>query len=232
MSEWFRSWSAKSVTLVRIQLLTQYVVVLIEHKQFNLKVMSLDLTKGERLDITKTNPGLTIAAAGLGWDVRAGAGEAFDLDAFAIILESGKLKDMPNHVLYFGSPKSGGKPTIMGSAVVHSGDNLTGAGAGDDETIMIEFSKLPTSVTEILICVNIYQAVSRRQNFGQVNNAFVRIYDFSSKAEICKYDLSEDFSAFNAMIMGKLYLKDGEWKFQAVGEGKNGDINELCVAYQ
>lgn len=194
---------------------------------------TVNLEKGQRVDITKTNPGLKVAAIGLGWDVKAGAGDAFDLDAFGLALQGKKLKELPAHILYFGSPKTANKPQILGGALTHSGDNLTGAGEGDDETILVDFSKLPATVDEIIVCVNIYKAASRNnQNFGQVNNAFVRIYDFDSKAEILKFDLSEDYSAFNGMVMGKLYLKDGEWKFQAVGEGKNGDINEIAQLFQ
>lgn len=186
-----------------------------------MNTVSLDLTKGQRLDITKTNPSLKIAAIGLGWD----AGNNFDLDAFILALKNGKIESAPRDVLFFNNKK------LFNGGIIHSGDNLTGAGDGDDETMTVDFSKLPSDITEIVICVNIYQAESRRQNFGQVNNAFVRVYDFDTKAEICKFDLSEDYSAFNAMIMGKLYLKDGEWKFQAIGEGKNGSITEVSESY-
>lgn len=189
--------------------------------------MELNLVKGERIDLTKTNPSLKVAGIGLGWD----AGNNFDLDVFVMALESGKLKN-PTHLLYFNSPKVGGKPTILAGALIHSGDNLTGVGDGDDETVLMDISKLPAEVTEVLVCVNIYQADSRRQNFGQVQNAFIRAYDNDSKQELFKYDLSEDYSAFTAMIMGKFYKKDGEWKFQAIGEGKNGSISEIAGAYQ
>lgn len=188
--------------------------------------VTLNLTKGERVDLTKTNPQLKIAAIGLGWDVRSGAGADFDLDAFALGLTGKKLVNAPGHICYFGNK------SILDRSIEHSGDNLTGAGAGDDETIKVDFSKIPAGVDEIIVCVNIYQAESRgRQNFGQVQNAFIRVYDFETKAEILKYDLSEDYSAFNGMVMGKLYLNNGEWKFQAIGEGKNGDINVIASAF-
>lgn len=193
---------------------------------------SLNLTKGERVDLTKTNPGLKIAAIGLGWDANAGTSSAFDLDAFAIGLSGGKVaKPLPESVLYFGSPKVAGKLAILNEGLVHSGDNLTGVGSGDDETILVDFSKLPSNVDEVLICVNVYDAASRRQNFGMVNNAFIRAYDFETKNEILKFDLTEDYSSFSGMIMGKLYMKDGEWKFQAVGQGANGDINQIAGQY-
>lgn len=192
---------------------------------------SIDLSKGQRLDLTKTNPGLKIAAIGLGWDIASSGGD-FDLDAFALALENGKIKSAPKDILYFNSPKIDSKPTLFGGGLIHSGDNLTGAGDGDDETMLCEFGKLPSEVTEIIICVNIYEAIARRQNFGQVNNAFIRVYDFDTKAEICKYDLSEDYSAFNAMVMGKLYLKDSEWKFQAIGTGDNGTIIDVAKKFE
>lgn len=195
--------------------------------------MSLDLTKGQRLDLTKTNPGLKIVAFGLGWDPKDN-GHPFDLDSFALALKGGKLKgELPDNILYFNSPKKNNFPTLLDGALVHSGDNLTGVGAGDDETITVDLSKLPADVDEVVICVNIYQAPSRgNQNFGMVDNAFVRVYDGDSKNELCKFDLTEDYSAFNAMVMGKMYLKDGEWKFQAIGTGKNGDIVAVATGFQ
>lgn len=179
---------------------------------------TLNLVKGQRVDLTKTNPGLKAIALGLGWDVRNGAGDAFDLDAFAVALKDGKLDD----VVYFNHK------TAYSGAINHSGDNLTGEGAGDDETIVMLLDKIPAGVTEVMVCVNIYQAASRRQNFGQVQNAFIRVYDKDTNTELAKYDLSEDYSAFNGMVMGKIYLKDSEWKFQAVGEGVNGSIVEIA----
>lgn len=192
---------------------------------------TLNLTKGQRLDLTKTNPGLKIAAVGLGWDVKHGSGDDFDLDAFAMALESGKIKSAPADVLFFNSPKVSGKPTLFAGGLVHSGDNLTGAGDGDDETILVDFSKIPSNITEVIIAVNIYEAPARHQNFGMIENAFIRIYDFDTKQELCKYDLTEDYSANNGLVMGKLYLKDGEWKFQAIGEGKNGTITEIAQTF-
>ena len=191
----------------------------------------VSLVKGDRVDLTKTNPGMKVMAIGLGWDTKAGGGADFDLDAFALALTAGKLKDAPGHILYFGSPKTANKPTIMAGALVHSGDNLTGAGAGDDETILIETSKLTADVDQIIICVNIFEATSRRQNFGMVENAFCRIYDWDTKVEIARFDLTEDASGKTALVFGKVYLKDGEWKFQAIGEGKDGDINDVAQLY-
>ena len=160
-------------------------------------------------------------AVGLGWDVNEKPGESFDLDAFAVVLSNGK-KMSPDHVCYFN------QKNILGGAVVHQGDNLTGAGAGDDETMVVELSKLPADSSEVMLCVNIYQATERRQNFGRVENAFIRLYDFDTKAVICKFDLTEDYSAFTGMIMAKVYLKDGEWRCQAIGEGRSGSIPEIA----
>lgn len=187
---------------------------------------SLNLTKGERVDLTKTNPGLKLAAVGLGWDANGGTSSAFDLDAFAIALSAGKAV-VPGlaGVCYFNNKK-------LLNSIETLGDNLTGVGAGDDETIIVNIANVPANVDEILVCVNIYEAASRRQNFGMVNNAFIRIYDKDTNQEIMKFDLSEDYSSFNGMIMGKLYKKDAEWKFQAVGQGVNGDIAAIVASYQ
>lgn len=185
----------------------------------------VSLVKGEKVDITKTNPGLKIAAIGLGWDT-SGSSSTFDLDAFCLALTGGKLVDAPGHILYFGNKD------IMGGALHHTGDNLTGAGNGDDETMLVNFSKLPAGVDQIIICANIYQAASKRQNFGMVNNAFVRIYDKDTNVEIARFDLSEDASAKSGMVFGKLYLHQGEWKFQAIAELKDGDINQIAGTYR
>jgi tellurium resistance protein TerD len=143
------------------------------------------------------------------------------LDAFAFSLNGGKLVDGKKSILFFGNKKCTG--------MEQGGDNLTGVGDGDDETIKVDLSQLPGD--ELLVGVNIYQAESKRQNFGQVNNAFVRLYDAETNTELMKYDLTEDYSKFTAVVVGKLYKKDGEWKFQALGEGKNGDINALAAPY-
>lgn len=184
---------------------------------------TVSLQKGERADLTKTNPGLKVAHVGLGWDVANQGNAAFDLDAFALLLAGGKLTDK-NRLVFFNNK------TYQG--VEHMGDNLTGAGDGDDETIKVTLAAVPADVDEVLICVNIYDAETRKQNFGQVNNAFIRVYDADTNEELLKFDLSENYSAFNAMVMGKLYRRDGEWKFQSIGEGKNGDINAIAQAYR
>lgn len=186
---------------------------------------TLNLQKGERVDLTKTNPGLKLANVGLGWDINAGNSGTFDLDAFAFSLKASKLKgSLAESVCYFGNK------TLVG--VQHGGDNLTGAGDGDDETIKIDLAAVPADVDEILIGVNIYQAASKRQNFGMVNNAFIRVYDADTKAELVKFDLTEDYSAFTGVIAGSLYRKDGEFKFKAVGSGINGDIDAIATPFK
>ncbi len=189
-----------------------------------METQTLNMTKGERVDLTKGNPGLKVVKVGLGWDVNAGNGDAFDLDAFAIPLTSGKLADI-RKIVYFNN--------LTGPGIGHSGDNLTGVGDGDDETITVKLAEVEANVDEIVIAINIFDAVNRKQNFGMVNKAFIRLYNGENPTEeLKKFDLSEDYSAFNAMLMGKLYKKDGEWKFQAIGEGKNGNINALADLFK
>lgn len=184
----------------------------------------INISKGERIDLTKGNAGLAIVHVGLGWDVASSDSAPFDLDASAFVLKTGqKLHSGSSSVIFFKN--------LHGPGIEHMGDNLTGVGEGDDETIKIDFSKLPAETEEVLIVVNIFSAETRNQNFGQVKNAFVRVFNPADNTELAKYDLSEDYSKFNAMIMGRVYKKDGEWKFQAVGEGKNGDLNVLAGAY-
>lgn len=184
---------------------------------------TINLQKGGRADLTKTNPGLTIAHIGCGWDAAAPGGATIDLDAFAIILKDGKLYP-GNAIVYFNHKTEAG--------IEHMGDNLTGVGDGDDETIKIDLSKVPADVTEVVIAVNIFEADKKKQNFGMVNNAFIRVYDPANPTNvIVKYDLSEDHSSFNGMVLGSLYRKDGEWKFRAIGEGKNGSIIDISNAY-
>lgn len=186
---------------------------------------TLNLVKGEKVDLTKERAGLKEINVGLGWDTNSGNGGTFDLDAFALLLKSGKLFDGVHSIIYFHNK--------TGHGLQHMGDNLTGAGDGDDETIKIHLGQVPADVNEILICVNIYQAAQKHQNFGMVNNAFIRIYDAENPTnEILKFDLSEDYSAFTGLVMGKLYRKDNEWKFQAVGEGKNGTIQDIALPYE
>lgn len=183
----------------------------------------LSLVKGQKIDLTKGNSSLTKLGLGLGWDVNAGNGAAFDLDAFALLLKGGKLFDGNNGVVFFNNISSHG--------VSHSGDNLTGQGDGDDETIFVDLSAVPADVEEIQLCVNIFDAQTRSQNFGMVKNAFIRAYDANTQQELAKYDLSEDYSMNNCVIFGRVYRHNGEWKFEAMGVGTNGSIIDVASAY-
>lgn len=191
---------------------------------------SVALVKEQKLDLTK-GTGLTLLCIGLGWDVATSGGDV-DLDATIIALNAErKLKDS-GHVLYFGSPKNAaGQPCILNGAMIHSGDNLTGAGDGDDETLTIDLTKLPDEVVEMEVFINIFQADSRNQKFGMVKNAFARMYDGTTKAELAKYDLNEDYSSNTGVLMVRIYKHNGEWKVQALGNGKNGSINDILKDY-
>lgn len=179
----------------------------------------LSLVKGQKVDLTKSNPGLTKFAFGLGWDLQPGV--TFDLDAFAFLVD-GAGKECANPV-FFGH--------LSGEGVKHSGDNLTGAGDGDDEVITIEQSALPANCEKVILGVNIYNA-KPGQNFGQVKGCFCRAFDPQTPDQsIVRYDLNEDYSTKTAILVGEFYKKDGEWKFNALGEGKDGDINTLRSAY-
>lgn len=187
--------------------------------------MPISLSKGQKVDLTKTNPGLTKVQIGLGWDVnKYDGGSAFDLDAAAFLLNSnGKVRDHGDFIFYSNLSHASG-------AVVHAGDNLTGGGDGDDEQIIVDLSKVPADVQKIDFTVTIYQAEERRQNFGQVSNAYIRVMDDSSK-ELIRYDLGEDFSIETAVVVGELYRNGSEWKFNAIGSGFQGGLKALCANY-
>lgn len=188
--------------------------------------MGVNLTKGQKVSITKDNPGLQKVVVGLGWDVNAfDTGGSFDLDAAAFMLtESGKVSRQEDFV-FFGNLKD------PSGAVEHLGDNLTGAGEGDDEQIKINLGLVPDNIVKIAFTVTIYDAEARRQNFGQVNNAFIRVYNEATGEEMLKYDLGEDFSIETAAVFGELYKNNGEWKFNAIGSGYQGGLAALCANY-
>lgn len=188
---------------------------------------TISLEKGNKLNLTKDAPGLKNAAIGLGWDVNEEPGKpAFDLDASVFMLNAqGKLSKEKNFVFFHNLSSPCG-------SVQHSGDNLTGVGDGDDETINVDLAKVPEDVNELHFIVNIYQAAQRNQNFGQVKKAFIRIYDKDTKAEILKYDLSEDQSSQTAMLMGRLYRHNTEWKFEATGTGEKAGLDTYLARYR
>ena len=188
--------------------------------------MGVCLTKGQKISLTKENPGLKKVVVGLGWDVNAfDTGGDFDLDAAAFLLtDSGKVSKQEDFV-FFGNLKH------PSGAVEHVGDNLTGAGDGDDEQIKVNLGLVPDNIVKIAFTVTIYDAETRRQNFGQVSNAFIRVYNEETGEEILKYDLGEDFSIETAAVFGELYKNNGEWKFNAIGCGYQGGLAALCANY-
>lgn len=188
--------------------------------------MGVCLTKGQKVSLSKGNPGLKDVVVGLGWDVnRYDTGGDFDLDAAAFLLaENGRVTRNEDFVFY-------GNLQHPSGAVTHLGDNLTGAGDGDDEQIVIDLSLVPAAITKIAFTVTIYEAEVRRQNFGQVSNAFIRIYNKATGEELLRYDLGEDFSIETAAVFGELYNHNGEWKFNAIGSGYQGGLAALCGNY-
>ena len=189
--------------------------------------MPISLQKGQKVSLTKGNPGLKKVVVGLGWDVNQfDTGGDFDLDAAAFLLgDSGKTAKSEDFVFY-------GNLTHPSGSVQHMGDNLTGEGDGDDEQILIELSKVPAEYDRIVIVVNIYDCIKRKQEFGMIKNAFIRIVDGKTNRELCKYNLSENYSGMTAMIFGEIYRHNGEWKFNAIGQGTTDtNIGELCRHY-
>lgn len=188
--------------------------------------MPINLQKGQKVDLTKGNPGLKKIIIGLGWDVNQYDGGAdFDLDAAAFLLtDTGKVPSDADFVFY-------GNLKHNSESVIHMGDNLTGEGDGDDEQILVDLSKTPENISKIAFTVTIYDAEKRSQNFGQVSNAFIRIVDESSNVELIHYDLGEDFSIETAVVVGELYKHNGEWKFNAIGSGFQGGLAALCKNY-
>jgi len=175
--------------------------------------MSVTLTKGGNVSLTKQAPNLRAVMIGLGWDERSTSGAEFDLDASALMLgESGKILS-DQHFVFFNNLKS------PEGSVEHTGDNLTGGGDGDDEKILVQLGQVPAECHKIVFPVSIYEAPQRGQNFGQVRNAFIRVVNQDGGAELTRYDLTEDASSETAMIFGELYRHGGEWKFRAVGQG-------------
>lgn len=188
--------------------------------------MPINLSKGQKVDLTKGNPGLQNIRVGLGWDVNAfDSGADFDLDAAAFMVgENGKCPTEQEFIFYGNLSHSSG-------SVKHLGDNLTGEGEGDDEQIEIDLAKIPENISKVAFTVTIYDSDTRNQNFGQVSNAFIRIVDESSNEEIIRYDLGEDFSIETAVVVGELYRHNGEWKFNAIGSGFQGGLAALCGHY-
>ncbi|MCW2244656.1 tellurium resistance protein TerD [Azospirillum fermentarium] len=187
--------------------------------------MSVSLSKGGNVSLSKSEPDLKKILIGLGWDARATDGADFDLDASAFML--GANHKVPNEkaFIFYNNLRS------ADGSVEHTGDNRTGSGDGDDEAITVDLAKVPGEIQTIAITVTIHDAEVRRQNFGQVKNAFIRIVNDETGKEIARYDLSEDYSTETAMIFAEVYRRDSEWKFRAVGQGYSGGLAVMCAQF-
>ncbi len=202
--------------------------------------MGVNLQKGQKVDLTKGNSGLRGVMVGLGWDevkkqgggggflsgLFGGAGQSqedIDCDASAFLLTNGKISDI-NDVVYYGNLKN------SSSTVLHQGDNLTGAGDGDDEQIFVNLQAVPQQYEKIVFVVTIYQARERRQHFGLVKNCFIRLVDVDTNQELCRYNLSENYDNYTAMVFGEVYRHNGEWKFGAIGQPTNDNgVGEIAA---
>ncbi len=196
--------------------------------------MSISLQKGQKVSLSKDNAGLSKIVVGLGWDeapqkktwLFGGGNETIDCDASAIMLKGGKLADKAD-LVYFGNLKH------RSGSVQHMGDNLTGEGDGDDEQIVIDLDRVPAEYDKIVIVVNIYDAVKKKQDFGMIQNAFVRLVDSRNNTELLKYNLTDDYSQMTAIIFGEVYRHNGEWKFAAVGQGTSDPgLGQLAGRYR
>lgn len=188
--------------------------------------MPINLAKGQKVSLTKGNPGLRKIMVGLGWDVNAfDSGADFDLDASAFLAGANGKCPTEREFIFYGNLEH------ASGAVKHMGDNLTGDGDGDDEQIAVDLGLIPANIEKIAFTVTIYDAESRRQNFGQVSNAFCRIVNESTGEELVRFDLGEDFSIETAVVVGELYKNNGEWKFNAIGSGFQGGLAALCGHY-
>ena len=187
--------------------------------------MALSLSKGGNLSLTKTDPNLNKLLIGLGWDERATSGAEFDLDASIFLLgANGRVRGDQDFIFYNQLKSDNG-------AVEHTGDNRSGQGDGDDETVKINLPLVPADVEKIVITVTIHDAQARNQNFGQVANAFIRVVNDETGNEVVRFDLAEDYSIETAMVFGEVYRHNGEWKFRAVGQGYSGGLAAMCGQY-
>ena len=187
--------------------------------------MAISLSKGGNVNLSKEAPGLNKIVVGLGWDARATDGAAFDLDASAFLVKlDGKVRTDSDFCFY-------NNKVVAGGAVQHAGDNTTGAGDGDDETIKVELFKIPADLDKVVFAVTIHEAEVRKQNFGQVNHAYIRVVNEEGGQELARYDLSEDASIETSMIFGEIYRIGADWKFKAVGQGFAGGLGPLASSF-
>ncbi len=187
--------------------------------------MAISLNKGGNLSLSKTDPNLVRILIGLGWDERATDGAAFDLDASAFLLTAtGKVRGDHDFIFYNQLKSQDG-------SVEHTGDNRSGQGEGDDETLLVDLSRVSAEIEKIAITVTIHDAQTRGQNFGQIANAFIRVVNQDTNVEVVRFDLAEDYSTETAMVFGEVYRHNGEWKFKAVGQGYSGGLAAMCQQY-
>ncbi len=190
--------------------------------------MSINLTKGQRISLEKVAPGLEAGLIGLGWDVnQADMGAEFDLDASAFLLGGDEKLVSDEHLVFYNNPKSPDPE----NAIEYMGDNRTGAGEGDDEVILVNLPKVPSDIEKIAITVSIYEAHKRKQNFGQVDNAYVRLVDIQTKKEVLRYDLTEEYSVETGLIVAELYRSNREWRVNAVGAGFKDGLPAILEKY-
>ena len=190
--------------------------------------MGISLAKGERISLEKVAPGLTEAFVGLGWDTNpTDSGYDFDLDGSLFVLGSDEKLLSDKHFIFYNNLTS----PDANKSIQHMGDNLTGAGEGDDELIKIKLQQVPPEVQKIVVTVTIHEAEKRKQNFGQVQNAFIRVVNPQNQDEVVRYDLTEDYSVETALIMAAIYRKDNEWRVKAVGSGYQGGLQALLDRY-
>lgn len=187
--------------------------------------MAISLSKGGNVSLSKSEPGLKKILIGLGWEARSTDGADFDLDASAFMLGSNHKTRVDADFIFYGNLQA------ADGSVVHTGDNKTGSGDGDDEAIKVNLDLVPADVQTVAITVTIHDADVRKQNFGQVKDAFIRIVNDESQKEIARYDLSEDYSTETAMIFGEIYRHNGDWKFRAVGQGYSGGLAAMCAQF-
>ncbi|GGT51671.1 MULTISPECIES: TerD family protein [Actinomadura] len=187
--------------------------------------MGVSLAKGGNVSLTKAAPNLTAVTVGLGWDVRATTGADFDLDASALMLASTGKVMSDQHFVFFNNLRS------PDGSVEHTGDNLTGEGEGDDESINVDLTAVPAECERVVFPVSIYDADNRQQSFGQVRNAFIRIVNRNDGNELARFDLTEDASTETAMVFGELYRHSGEWKFRAVGQGYASGLAGIAMDF-
>ena len=187
--------------------------------------MAVTLSKGQNVSLSKTDPLLKHILIGLGWDARSSDGQDFDLDASVFMTADHGKVPSDDYFVFYNQLKS-----PCGS-VQHTGDNLTGDGDGDDESVIVELEKVPANIKSLFVTVTIHDAETRRQNFGQVSNAFVRLVNHETGQEVLRFDLSEDYSTETAMVFGEVYRHNGDWKFRAIGQGYAGGLLALCNQY-